>query len=106
MYTLQYTIDVEADIPAKYLRLSDGSQTNFMLTKSQPYQLFSFASHAIPYRVIITNSPSCIRLGTALPLPRTCHTSLPSSFSDKVLYFNVSNGNLRNFRFSVYVNSG
>jgi len=106
LYNLQYTLDVDADIPAKYLRLVDGSQMNFVLTKSQPYQLFSFTSHIIPYRILITNSPTCIRMGSTLPLDKTCQTSIPDSFTDKVLYFNVTNENLRNYKFSVYVNSG
>lgn len=106
LYQLQFTIDVDADIPAKYQKLAEGVQNNFMLSKEQPYLLLSFTSHILPYKVYIANTPKCIKIGYSLPLDQTCQTALPDSFSSKVVYLNVSNNSQRPFKFSVFVNSG
>lgn len=78
LYYLQYTLDVDADIPAKYTKLVDGTQNNYILTDKNSYELLSFSSHIIPYKVLITGNPKCIRYGHSLPLKQTCYTELPS----------------------------
>lgn len=78
LYSIHYTLDVDADIPAKYTKLVDGTQNNFILSSDAPYQLVTFSSHIIPYKIIITGNPSCIRFGYSLPLNQTCAKKLPS----------------------------
>jgi hypothetical protein len=107
LYYLQYSINVDADIPAKYTKLIDGVQNNFILNKTNPYQLLSFSSHIIPYKIYLTKTPKCIKLGYSLPLDQNCITELPADFSQKVVYMNISHDpNLNNFNFGVFVNSG
>ena len=77
LYNIQYTLDVDADIPARYTKLTEGTQSNFLLNKTHPYQLFSFSSHILPYKVYITKSPKCIMMGYSLPLNQTCIDELP-----------------------------
>lgn len=77
LFYLQYTIDIDADIPAKYTRILDGTQNNFLLNKNNPYQLISFTSHIIPYKVYITNKPKCIKMGSSLPLNQNCLNEIP-----------------------------
>lgn len=108
LYSLHYTINVDADIPAKYTKIVDGTQNNFILNAKNTYQLISFASHAIPYKIFVTGSPRCIKFGHSLPLNQTCVSTLPSEFTEKVVYLNISNGDVstNSFKFSVYINSG
>jgi len=106
LYSLHMTMDIAEDLPIRYTKLVDGTQSNFILTPDKPYALMTYSSHIIPYTISITGSPSCIKYGTTLPLDETCLTTLPKSFTNKVVYFNISNEKTNNFKFSVYVNSG
>ncbi len=69
---------MDADIPAKYSKITEGMQNNFLLDKNTPYQLFSFTSHILPYKLYITNTPKCIKMGFSLPLNQTCLSEIPS----------------------------
>lgn len=107
LYYLQYTLDVDADIPARYTKLPDGTQNNFILSADNTYELLTFSSHFIPYKIFVTGKPKCIKYGFSLPLNQTCVTELPEQFDQKVVYLNISSGDTpNNFKFSVYVNSG
>jgi len=77
LYYLQYTIDVDADLPMKYTKLADDTQNNFILNSNNTHQLLIFSSHIIPYKIFITGNPKCIKLGYTLPLNQTCLTELP-----------------------------
>jgi hypothetical protein len=56
----------------------------------------------------VTDNPLCIKFGHTLPLNQTCVSILPSEFTDKVVYLNISNGDVSSssFKFTVYINSG
>ena len=94
-------------MPIRYVKLADSTKNDFVLTKSSPFQLLSFSSTTVPFKIIISGNPSCIRYGTTLPLNETCNTFLPLSFTDNILYMNISNGKSfnSNHKFSVYANS-
>ncbi len=90
------------------MKLTDDTQNNYILNTDTPYQLLSFSSHIIPFTIVITGNPTCIKYGYSLPLNKTCATTLPSEFTEKVVYMNISNEDVstNDFKFSVYVNSG
>lgn len=77
MYYIQYTLNVDTDIPAKYTKLVDGTQNYFQLGQDHPYELLTFSSHIIPYKISVTGNPKCIKYGYTLPLNQTCSTDLP-----------------------------
>jgi hypothetical protein len=57
---------------------------------------------------MVSGNPSCIKFGYSLPINQTCVSTLPNEFKEKVVYLNISNGDVteNNFKFSIYINSG
>ena len=110
IYHLQFVLDTDANVPARYLSLSENAQNDFIISEDTPYVLLKYASHIIPYSIVFSPEPSCISFGSSLPLSDSspCNNAdLPQKFTDPVIYFNVSQLQLKSaFKFSVYVNSG
>lgn len=110
IYHLQYTLNTTPNIPAAYQSLIDDAQNDYTLSQGSPYTLLKYISHIIPYTITFNPQPNCIMYGNKLPIPTLCAgNSLPTSFTDPVLYFNVSQAGLAKgavFKFGVYVGSG
>lgn len=49
LYNLQYTLDVDSDIPAKYTRLVEDGQNKVTLDDEHPYVLYAYETHIVPY---------------------------------------------------------
>ena len=68
LYYIHFVVEVNQDLPIRYVKLADSTKNDFVLTKSSPFQLLSFSSTTVPFKIIISGNPSCIRYGTTLPL--------------------------------------
>lgn len=109
IYYLQYTFNTSANVPQRYMNIIDDAQNDYTLTAETPYILLKYSSHIIPFSIKFDPSPDCIAYGTMLPFDQNCSINMPTTFHEKVVYFNISQHFLNDqdsFKFTAYANSG